>query len=398
MDSTQRVREIQEALTAEGIDGWLLADFHNRDGISCRVLGLEEGKFTSRRWFYFVPASGVPTRIVHSVEAGKLDSLPGRKIVYLPWQGLHQALQETVGPCARVAMQYSPNNAIPYIDLADPGIVELITSFGVEVVSSANLVQRFEACLSPEQMETHFQAATPVQTIKDQAFALVAETLGRGETLTEWQVQQFIIRRFEEEGLTCDQEWPIVAVNAHAADPHFEPLEHKTDPIRPGDTLLIDLWARFHKPGAIYYDITWCGYVGTTPPEEYLHLWKVATEARDAALNLVRAGFANSIPVHGFEVDRAARNVIERAGLGAYFIHRTGHSIGTRVHGNGVHMDSLETKDERLLVPGICFSIEPGIYLPGRMGVRTEINVAIDPRGKVITAGEIQKDLILVTK
>lgn len=396
MDISARIRDIQQALQQAGIDGWILADFHNRDTISCRVLGLDEGKFTSRRWFYVIPAAGEPTRIVHSVEPGKLDSLPGNKVVYLPWQQLHQALADAVRGMKQVAMQYSPQNAIPYIDLADPGIVELVSSFGPQVVSSANLVQRFEACLDAQQLQTHIDASVPVQAIKDQAFALVADAVANGRTLTEYEVQRFIISRFEEEGLTCDQEWPIVAVNEHAADPHFEPTLQRCSPIRKGDMLLIDLWARFNKPGAIYYDITWCGFVGTTPPDKYRRIWAVATAARDAALQLVKNRFSAGTPVFGYEVDQAARRVVEEAGFGPYFVHRTGHSIGTRVHGNGVHMDSLETKDERTLVPGICFSIEPGIYIAGEMGVRTEINVAIDTSGTVFSAGPIQKELLLI--
>ncbi len=396
MDQHKRVGEIQELLGRLGIDGWLLADFHNRDTISCRVLGLDEGKFTSRRWFYYIPARGVPTKVVHSVEPGKLDSLPGQKVVYLPWQALHKALKQALDGASRVAMQYSPMNAIPYVDLADPGVVELVRSFGVEVVSSADLVQRFEACLTDEQLETHTAASVVVQGIKDEAFKMVASAISRGETLTEWDVQQYIIRRFSEEGMTCDGEWPIVAVNEHAADPHFEPTEQRTSVIRRGDKLLIDLWARFERPGAIYYDITWCGFVGEEPPEEYAAIWDVATRARDAALELVRRRFESNEVVYGWEVDRAARTVVEEAGYADYFVHRTGHSIGTRVHGNGVHMDSLETKDERALVPGICFSIEPGIYIPGQMGVRTEINVFITRDGAVKTAGAVQKALLRV--
>ncbi len=392
----ERVTRIQEELTSEGLDGWLFCDFHNRDPISYRVLGLEEGKFTSRRWFYYVPSAGEPSRLVHSVEKGKLDALPGEKTVYLPWEQLHEELKRILGPPSRIAMQYSPKNNIPYVDLADPGIVELVKGFGHTVVSSANLVQTFEAVLSDEQYGTHEEAARKVQRIKDEAFEKIAAAIRSGTPCTEYEVQQFIITRFDEEGLTCDEEWPIVGVNAHAADPHFSPSASASSPITKGDMILIDLWARLNRPGAIYYDITWCGFAGGTPPPKYVEIFDVVMAARNAAFNLVKKRFAEGVDVHGYEVDRACRQVVEEAGFGPWFVHRTGHSIGTAVHGNGVHMDSLETKDERLLVPGICFSIEPGIYLEGEMGVRTEIDVFILPSGEVVVVGELQKELILL--
>ncbi len=393
---TTRISKLQEAIAGFGFDGWLFTDFHNRDAISYRVLGMEEGKFTSRRWFYFVPAQGEPQRLVHAVEKRKLDSLPGEKTVYLPWEQLHAELRRILGTPGKIAMQYSPNNNIPYVDLVDPGLVELVRSFGHIVVSSADLVQQFEAVLSVEQLQTHIDAGVHVQRIKDEAFARIEAAIKRGEPETEHAIQQFIIRSFEEAGLTCDQEWPIVAVNGHAADPHFEPLPDNTLPIRAGDMILIDLWARQNKPGAIYYDITWCGFAGANPPAEYVSIFAVIMAARDAAFALVKERFERGEPLHGYEVDRACRAVVEAAGYGPHFVHRTGHSIGTAVHGNGVHMDSLETKDERLLVPGICFSIEPGIYLEGNMGVRTEIDAFIGHDGVARFSGELQTELVLL--
>lgn len=396
MNDKHRIEQIQEALCKEGVDGWLFCDFHNRDPISYRVLGLEEGKFTSRRWFYFVPASGTPHRLVHAVERGKLDALPGDKTVYLPWEQLHASLNEILGRPGTVAMQYSPNNNIPYVDLADPGIVELVRGLGHTVVSSANLVQLFEAVLDDDQFETHVEAGRRIQPIKDQAFAKIENALLSGQKITEYEVQQYIIRRFSEEGLNCDEEWPIVAANEHAADPHFEPRPDNTVAFKPGDKILIDLWARLDQPGAIYYDITWCGFAGSKPPPEYVRIFDVAMAARNAAYKLVKDRFSAEIPVYGWEVDRACRQVVEDAKLGEYFVHRTGHSIGTSVHGNGVHMDSLETKDERQLIPGICFSIEPGIYMRGDMGVRTEIDLFIKSSGEVVVVGELQEQLILL--
>lgn len=391
-----KLEKIQESLRAKGMDGWLFCDFHNRDAVGCRILGLPTDKFTSRRWFYFVPAVGAPRKLVHAVEKGKLDALPGEKEVYLPWQQLHEKLRAMLRGARRVAMQYSPLNNIPYIDLADPGIVELVRSFDVEVVSSADLVQEFEAVLGQDGWTRHLEAGREVAAIKDRAFERIRSAIRAGETLTEYDVQQGIIREFTEKKLNCDREWPIVAVNAHAADPHFEPTPENTVPIRKGDMVLIDLWARQDRPDGIYYDITWCGFVGASPPAKYTEIWEAAVAARDAAHDLVKARFAAGEKIFGWEVDQAARNVIEAAGYGPYFVHRTGHSIGTAVHGNGVHMDNLETRDDRELVPGICFSIEPGIYLEGEMGVRTEIDLFVKADGTVAVAGEIQKDLLLL--
>jgi Xaa-Pro dipeptidase len=388
--------KIQASLAAKGLDGWLFCDFHNRDAVGCRILGLPVDKFTSRRWFYFVPAAGAPRKLVHSVEKGKLDGLPGEKVVYLPWEQLHAELRTLVGDARRVAMQYSPLNNIPYIDLADPGMIELVRSFGVEVVSSADLVQEFEAVMGEDGFTRHREAGVIVQGIKDRAFERIRAAVAAGETLTEYDVQQGIIREFTENGLNCDKEWPIVAVNAHAADPHFEPTAENTVAFKAGDMVLIDLWARQDRPDGIYYDITWCGYIGPTPPAKYQEIWDVAVAGRDAALNLVNARLKAGKKIFGWEVDKAARDVIEARGYGPWFVHRTGHSIGTAVHGNGVHMDNLETRDDRELVPGICFSIEPGIYLEGEMGVRTEIDVFITPGGAVEVAGAIQKDLLLL--
>jgi Xaa-Pro dipeptidase len=369
-DFAARVAEIQRAIEDFGLDGWLFTDFHNRDAIAYRVLGLEGGKFTSRRWFYFIPARGEPQRLVHAVEKRKLDMLPGHKTVYLPWEQLHRELKRICGAPGRVAMQYSPDNHIPYVDLVDPGLVELVRGFG--------------------------DTGVHVQRIKNEAFARIEAAIKRGEPETEYAIQQFIVRSFENAGLTCDEEWPIVAVNEHAADPHFEPLPDNTVPIRAGDMILIDLWARQNVPGAIYYDITWCGFAGANPPAEYVRIFDVIMAARDAAFALVKSRFEAGEPLHGYEVDRVCRGVVEEAGYGPYFVHRTGHSIGTSVHGNGVHMDSLETKDERRLVPGICFSIEPGIYLEGKMGVRTEIDAFIGHDGVARYSGDLQTELILL--
>jgi Xaa-Pro aminopeptidase len=390
------IARIQKELKTVGCDGWLLYDFHNRDAIAYAVLGLEFGKFTSRRWYYWIPAVGEPVRLVSAVESTKLDSLPGEKKVYRSWRELHASLRDTLGAARHVAMQYSPSCNIPYVSIVDGGTIDLIRSLGYEVVSSAGLVQTFQAVLDEDAYRSHLEAGERVQRIKDEAFELVGAELRAGRQLSQYDVQQFIARRFTEEGLTCKGEYPIVGTNEQPANPHFEPTPVNARPIRKGDTLLIDLWAKLDQPGAIFYDITWCGFVGAKPPAKYVEIFNVVRDARDAALHFIRSRFASSTPVYGWEVDDACRAVVEKAGYGQFFVHRTGHSIGEEVHGNGVNIDNLETKDERALVPGICFSIEPGIYLAGEMAARSEINVFITPSGSVEVAGAMQRDLILI--
>ncbi len=390
------IARIQGELKAAGVDGWLFYDFHNRDAIAHHVLGLDFGKFTSRRWFYWIPTTGQPMRLCSKVESTKLDSLPGEKRLYLSWRELHAQLKEILGPARKVAMQYSPTANIPYVSIVDGGTVDLVRALGFEVVSSAGLVQTFQAVLDEAAYQSHLAAGERVQRIKNDAFALIGESLRGGRTLTPYDVQQFIVRRYGEDGLTCKGEFPIVGTNEQPADPHFEPTPANARPIKAGDTVLIDLWAKLDRPGAVFYDITWCGFVGKNPPAKYVQIFNTVRDARDAALEFVRRRFAAGQPLFGWEVDDACRRVVEQAGFGAYFIHRTGHSIGEDVHGNGVNIDNLETKDERQLVPGICFSIEPGIYLAGEMAARSEIDVFITPSGRVDVAGEMQRDLILI--
>jgi Xaa-Pro aminopeptidase len=390
------LKKLQEEVGKQKVDGWLFYDFHNRDAMAYRVLGLEFGKFTSRRWYYFVPADGEPIKLVSAVETTKLDSLPGKKLVYSSWREQHQLIKEMLADAKSIAMQYSPYNNIPYVSIVDGGTIELIKSFGVKIVSSANLVQIFEAVIDEEGYKSHLEAGKVVQKIKDEAFALIEQKVRNGEKITEYDVQQFMVKRFYEERLTDDNDHPIVGVNEHPADPHFEPKPSNTFAIRKGDTLLIDLWARKDNDRSIYYDITWCGYVGMNPPSKYIEIFNVVRDARTSARDFIRDKFSKGEKCYGYEVDDVCRNTIKEAGYGEYFIHRTGHSIGHEVHGNGVNIDNFETKDERELVPGICFSIEPGIYLPGEMAVRSEINVFITKDREVVVAGKEQEKLILM--
>ncbi|RKY79117.1 aminopeptidase P family protein [candidate division KSB1 bacterium] len=390
------LERIQQALREKNLDGWLFYDFHNRDQLAYRILDLDGSKMTTRRWFYFIPADGEPQKLVHSVEPTKLDALPGKKTIYLPWEQLHAELEKILGPPKRIAMQYSPDNNIPYISIVDGGTIELIRKFGHEIVSSADLVQVFEAVIDEKGYQSHLEAGKIIQQIKDEAFAEIGKAVHGRKRVTEYDIQQFIVRRFEEENLTCENEFPIVGVNEHPANPHFEPTFENAYVIKEGDTVLIDLWAKKKEPGAIYYDITWCGFVGKNPPTKYVEIFHIVRDARNAAVRFIRDKFARGEPCFGWQVDDVCRQVVKDSGYGSYFIHRTGHSIGTKVHGNGVNIDNLETKDERQLVPGICFSIEPGIYLEGQMAVRSEVNVFITMQGEVVVAGDEQQELVLI--
>ncbi len=391
----KHIENIQKSIREKGIDGWLFCDFHHRDLMAYKILKLPQ-TFTSRRWFYLIPAEGTPKKLVSKVESTKLNELPGEKNTYLSWRELHSSLKELLKGMKKVAMQYSPMNNIPYVSVVDAGTVELVKSTGVEVVSSADLVQEFEAIIDEEGYKTHVEAGKIIQDIKNRAFKKIREAIDRGEKLTEYQLQQWIVSEFHKNNLTCMDEHPIVGINEHPSDPHFTPSPNNPYYFKEGDRVLIDLWAKLDKPGAIFYDITWCGYVGKNPPEDYVKVFNIVRDARNAALNFVIDKFDKGEKVYGFQVDDVCRKVIEDAGYGRYFIHRTGHSIGEEVHGNGVNIDNLETKDERELVPGICFSIEPGIYIPGKVGVRSEIDVFIKLDGEVVVAGDIQDELILI--
>jgi Xaa-Pro aminopeptidase len=335
-------------------------------------------------------------RLVSAVESTKLDPLPGEKRVYLSWRELHDDIKSMLGSSKKVAMQFSPLGNVPYVSIVDGGTIDLIRSFGYDVVSSGGLVQTFQAVLDDAAYRSHLEAAERVQRIKDEAFAHIGSEMRARRTITQYDVQQFIVKRFGEEGLTCMNEFPIVGTNEQPADPHFEPTPENARPIRKGDTLLIDLWAKLDRPGSVFYDITWCAFLGKNPPAKYVEIFNVVRDGRNAALEFIQARYAAKKPVHGWEVDDACRAVIEEAGYGKQFVHRTGHSIGEDVHWSGVNIDNLETRDDRQLVPGVCFSIEPGIYLEGEMAARSEINVFITLDGKVDVAGEMQKHLILI--
>ncbi len=389
-----QLEAIQKALKESNIDGWLFYDFHNRDAIAHRILNIDTKRFTSRRWFYYIPAEGTPKKLVHSIETYKLVHLPGEQYVYLPWEQQHALLREILADAKKIAMQYSPMNAIPYVSIVDGGTIDLIRSFGIEVVSSADLVSIFESHLSMEDFETHRKAGILMQEIKNAAFKEIAHRIRSGKPPKEYEIQEFMHNLMRQNNLAWG-DGPVVAINEHAADPHFEPTPENSYTMQIGDLVLIDLWAKLDQPRSIFYDITWMGFIGETVPEKIESLFSIIAKARDTAYNLVKERFASNTPVYGWEVDKACREVVEQAGFGKYFIHRTGHNIGEQVHGNGTHIDNLETKDLRRIIPGSCFSIEPGIYIPDeKLGFRTEIDVFVTDDGKVEVIGDIQQKVI----
>ncbi len=384
---------VQSALREFDFSGWLFYDFRGSDPLARNVLGLSERPAGTRRWFYYVGAEGEPRGLVHHIESGALDGLPGKKQVYLSWTSLREGLQEILKGGGRVAMQYSPENHLPTLSRVDAGTVELVRSFGAEVVSSGDLVQRFEAALGADQAAGHRRAAKFLGETVDVVFAEVARAIRDGNEITERSLQELALGRFEEAGLVTDH-GPIVGVNENAAMPHFEVPETGSATVREGDLLLFDLWAKERGAGSIYADITWCGFVGKSPGEEMKTVFDVVRRAREAAFELCDESFRAGRELRGFEVDRACRQTIEAAGYGEYFTHRTGHSIHELTHGNGANLDDLETHDTRLLLPSTLFSIEPGIYLTGRFGIRTEIDVFHAGDRAEVTGRPRQEELI----
>jgi Xaa-Pro dipeptidase len=381
---------IQAALAEAGLDGWLFYDHHRRDPLAYRILGIAPVMVT-RRWYYFIPAEGEPVKLVHRIERENLAALPGTQHEYSSWQEQRKKLARMLDGQRRVAMQYSPLNAIPYVGLVDAGTVELVRSCGVEVVSSGDLVQQFEARWSPEALASHLAAGQVVHQCVRDAFGIIRDAVKRGRTITEYDVQQEIVRWFAARGVEADEP-PNVSVNTHSGNPHYSPTREQALPIRQGDWVLLDLWAKEAKPGAVYFDITWTGFVGEAVPPRYAEIFEIVREARDAAIEVVQRARREGRVLRGCDVDDVARGVITRHGYAGYFVHRTGHSIGEEVHGNGANLDNFETHDDRRILPGTCFSIEPGIYLAD-FGVRTEVNVYVEERDARVT-GEIQQAVV----
>jgi Xaa-Pro dipeptidase len=384
------ILRIQEALRREKLDGWLFFDHHERDPLAYRVLGFRPIRHVTRRWYYLIPATGEPRGLVHRIEAGMIDALPGEKIEYSSWQEQHAELARLLKGLTRIAMQYSPLCAVPYVAMVDAGTVELVRAQGVEVVSSAELIQEFEACLNDLQFATHLEAGTRMDKVCAEAFRFIGDKMSGG--VSELMVRDWVRDQFRIAGMITD-DGPIVGVNAHAGNPHYEPTPESNSPVHPGDFVLIDMWAKLDQPGAVYYDITWTGFCGTAP-DRVREVFETVRDARDRAIESVAGAVKANREIRGFEVDDAARNHIRGKGFADRFVHRTGHSIGTEVHGAGANMDNLETHDERRILPGALFSIEPGIYLED-FGVRSEVNVFVTATS-ASTTGAVQRELVRI--
>ena len=386
---------VQRALKEDGLDGWLLYDFHGSNPIAARLSGLAGGhKMTTRRWYYLIPADGEPRGLVHAIERHNLDELPGQKRPYSGREQLASGLGHLLKGMRRIAMEYSPANAIPYVSRVDAGTVEAVRQLGVDVASSGDLVQRFEAIWTDAQLATHRKASDALYRIKDRAFDLIRQRMASRAPVNEYEVQQAMVGWFRDEGLIADDA-PNVSAQENAGNPHYNPARDASRAIRPGEVVLLDLWGKLPEPGAVFADITWMGFTGRDVPDEYARAFAAARDGRDAAIRLVQEAVAEGRDLRGFEVDRACRAVIEKAGFGPQFFHRTGHSLGEQVHGNGVHMDDYETHDDRRLIPGTGFTIEPGVYTD-RFGVRTEINMFVGEREATVSGPRQQEFVTLV--
>jgi len=393
---------IQSALREHHLDGWLFYDHHHRDPIAYRILDLDEDSFVSRRWFYFIPAEGEPRKLVHRIESGKLDTLPGSKDSYSSWQELEHKLEILLDGAATIAMQYSPRNAIMYVAMVDAGTVELVRSMRKEVVSSADLVSVFEAVLTEQQIATHFEAQRRLDTVLAAGWKYIGESVRSNKPITEFDVVQFLRTEMGKSGLWTDH-GPNCSAGPNSADSHYEPTRETSRVIRTGDFLLIDIWAKLAStsnpkdpdPTAIWYDITWTGVVNREPTTREQLIFNTVRDARDAAIEAIQRAYTQGRPIAGWEADDAARAVIRDAGFGEFFTHRTGHNIEVSLHGNGAHLDNLETHDERLLLPNTCFSVEPGIYFPGEFGIRSEVNMITLP-GNAIVTGPLQRELLRI--
>jgi len=387
------IEAVQRALKEDGFDGWLLYDFHGSNPIATQVAGLAgSGKMATRRWYYLIPATGEPRGLVHAIERHNLDGLPGDKQPYAGRQQLDAGLRKLLEGVKRVAMEYSPGNNIPYLSRVDAGTIEAIRELGIDVGSSGDLVQRFEAIWTDAAYKTHLAASEKLYDIKDRAFELVRERIKSGQALNEFDLQQRMVGWYQELGLKVEQ--PNVSAQENAGNPHYMPARDGSRFIRPHELVLLDLWGKLPTPGAVFADITWVGYTGPRVPDEFARAFAAAADGRDAAVELVRSSTAAGADLRGWQVDRACRDVIERAGYGDLFIHRTGHSLGEEVHGNGVHMDDYETRDDRRLIAGTGFTIEPGVYTD-RFGVRTEINMFVGERDARVT-GPLQQEIVLI--
>jgi Xaa-Pro aminopeptidase len=384
---------IQQALRENKVDGWLFYDHHHRDPLAYSILGLDPNAFVTRRWYYYIPSGGgVPQKLVHRIESGRLDSLPGEKTEYSSWQELEQKLEGILLGSEKIAMQYSPRNANMYVSMVDAGTIELLRDMGMQIVTSADLVSHFEAVLTDAQLATHYVAQKAVDEVLDAAWKEMGNRARNGGT-DEFAMMQYLREGLGRANLVWDH-GPNVSAGPNSADSHYDPTPASSRPIRKGDFVLIDIWGKLaNDPNAVWYDITWTGVVGREPTEREQLIFNTVRNARDASIKAVQDAFASNTPIAGYQADDAGRNLIRKAGFGDWFTHRTGHNIGTEIHGNGAHLDNLETHDERLILPNTCFSVEPGLYFLGEFGVRSEVDM-IARKGKAEVTGRIQTELV----
>lgn len=388
MPLQSKINCAQKLLQEFQLDGWLLYDFRRSNSLACDFLALESNQLLTRRFFYWIPCAGEPCKLLHAIESHILDSAPGLLQVYCTWQELEEKLQQLLQGCTRVAMEYSPRNAIPYVSKVDAGTIEVIRGFNVEVVSSANILQYFTSQWNEAQLNMHREAAQTLNDIAEETWKLIRHNLAHQIPQTEYSIQQFIWQQIQSKGFETSDA-PICAVNANSANPHYTPTKDSSMPIKENDFILIDLWCKKKLPGAVYADITRVAVASATPSPHQQNIFNIVRQAQQTAAQFVKDRFARQQPIQGWEVDQTCRDVINNAGYGAYFIHRTGHNIDECDHGPGAHMDNFETHDDRQLLPRTCFSIEPGIYLPGEFGVRLEYDVFIHSDGRIeITGGE----------
>ncbi len=390
----ERVKAIQQALREVGsLDGWLFYDFRGSDPLSYRILLLDPTTHVTRRWYYWIPSEGAPVKVQHRIEPHILHELPGEMELYVSWEEQRRLLSKMLSNADRIAMQYSPLNAVPYVSRVDAGTIELVRSCQVDVISSADLIQMFEAVWTDRQLNSHQFAAAALRRIVDEAFEYVRGMVLHERPLTEHDLQQFILARIRDAGMVTSSP-PIAAVNAHSADPHYGPQVSGSFDIRQDDLVLIDLWAKRAEAGSVYADITWTTFTGRAVPDKHRQIFDLVRQGRDAALTFVQAQMKARVRPFGWEVDEACRRVITAGGYGEQFLHRTGHSIGEEVHGNGANIDGLETQDSRRLLPRTCFSIEPGIYLSGEFGIRSELDVYLSEDEAVVFGLPLQEHLL----
>lgn len=393
MNFTDKIKEVQASLVEHAIEGWLIYDYRRSNDLAHAFLEISKEKMVTRRFFYWIPQYGDPIKIVSLIEPYTLDHLPGIKWFYRGWQELERLLFSLAVENAKIAMEYSPYNALPSVSKVDAGMIELLRKAGANVVSSANILQRYTSLWTEKQLESHLAAASVLEKIADRTWAFIERALQQHSPIDEYQVQQFMLKEMDQEKC-CTDDWPTCAVNMHSADPHYHPQPGMAFPIRAGDFILIDLWCKQKVPQAVYADITRVGIAAASPTPKQQEIFSIVKEARNAAVRFIQEHYEKKSPLQGWQVDQVCRDLIQTAGYGEYFIHRTGHNIGEEVHGPGANLDNLETHDYRHLLAGTCFSLEPGIYLPQQFGIRLENDIYLGPQGEVRITGGVQEDIV----